>query len=158
DSAIVQERRIGPDGTPDGTIHNLSASGASPDSPRVAVGSDGTATVVWVLSDGSDEIVQERRIAPGGTPHATTHDLSAPGQDATPPRVAVAPDGTATVVWVRSDGSNQIVEERRITPGGTPDTTYDLSATGQNAGEAQVAVGSDGTATVVWTRSNGSNE
>jgi hypothetical protein len=148
---IVQERRIAPGGTPDATIHDLSAAGKDAAQPQLAVGSDGAATVVWQRSDGSNTIVQERRIAPGGTPDAI-HDLSEAGKDAAQPQVAVGPYGNATVVWERSDGSNTIVQGRRVAPDGLPATaTADLSASGQDANHPQVTY--DGLA--VWDRFDG---
>ena len=47
--------------------------------------------------------------------------LSAAGQDALAPQVAVAPDGTAIVAWSRWDGANFRLQERRIAPDGTPE-------------------------------------
>ncbi|HUY73152.1 MAG TPA: choice-of-anchor D domain-containing protein [Candidatus Dormibacteraeota bacterium] len=157
-NSIIQERRIAADGTPETSVHDLSESGQNAVEPQVALGADGTATVVWQRFNGSNSIIQERRIAADGTPETSVHDLSESGQNAVEPQVAVASDGTATVVWDRFDGSNSIVQERRIAAGGTPETSvHDLSESGQNAVEPQVAVASDGTATVVWDRFDGSN-
>jgi hypothetical protein len=152
---VVKERRID-SGGPLGETQDLSVSAAGKDAvdPQVAVSDDGTATVVWSRYDGSNSIVQARRVAPNGTLEAAA-DLSAAGQNAVQPQVAVAPDGTAAVVWVRSDGSNAIVQERRIGPSGTLGPANDLSATGRDSAEAQIALGPDGSATVVWERFDG---
>jgi hypothetical protein len=155
---IVQERRIAPDGTPDATTHDLSATGQYGSDAHVAVAPDGTANVIWQRNDGANDIEQERQIAPNGTPEVTTRDLSATGNDADRPQIAVAPDGTATAVWERSDGTDIRVQERRVAPNGTPDaTTNTLSASGEGGRVAQVAVAADGTSFVVWRRSDGTN-
>src|SRR6478736_282570 len=86
-------------------------------------------------------------------PHSA--DLSAAGQDALAPQVAVAPDGTATVVWSAQAGGAFAVYMRRADPDGTLGVTQELSATGRDAGEPQVAIAPDGVASVVWKRFNG---
>ena len=83
-------------------------------------------------------------------------DISQTGGNAQSPAVAMSPGGAATVVWTRSDGAATIVEERRIEPDGTSGPTHDLSEPGRTAAAPQVAVAADGTATVVWARTNGS--
>lgn len=210
---VIQERRIGRGGTPLGPVNQLSAGGRNAFDPRVAVGPNGVATVVWKRYNGAEFVIQERRIDTGGTPEPSVHDLSLPGQFAgepqvtarpdggavvvwerhntsrdvtriqstvvrpdgsvaaccfdltdapfntnvSEPQVAVAPDSTAVVVWDRHNGSEQIVQARQLAVNGSPGgTTYDLSASGENAIEPDVAFGSDGKATVAWTRFNGS--
>ena len=156
--SIVQESRIAPDDTPAAAVNDLSAVGQSAIEPEVVVDPSGTATVVWVRSDGSNTIVQGRRIPANGTPDPATHNLSAPGRDAAEPQLALGPDGTVTVVWDRFDGSSFLIEGRRLTPAGDPESsTRSLSATGGDAAEPQVAVAPDGAATVAWSRFNGSN-
>jgi phage terminase large subunit-like protein len=157
-SSIVQEGRIAPDDTPVATVNDLSAPGQSATGPEIVVDSAGTATVAWVRSDGSDTIVQARRIPASGTPDSATHDLSATSRDAAEPQLALAPDGTVTAVWDRFDGSNFIVQGRRLTPAGDPEaTTRSLSAAGRDAAEPEVAIASDGAGTVAWSRFDGSD-
>ena len=79
-------------------------------------------------------------------------DLSAAGQFAGFPPVAVAPDGTATAVWV-----GQVVQTATRLPGRAFAAAVDLSAGGQPAFFPQVAVAPDCTATAVWERSDGAN-
>lgn len=157
---LVQARRIAPDGTPDEATKNLSRSGRDASAPRLDVGLDGTTTVVWKRFDGWNWLVEERRLTPDGErlPAEATNVLSATGGDAVEPAVAAGPDGTATVVWSRYDGSHGIVQTRRINAAGGPEaTTTDLSAEGQNAVGPQVVVAPGGAASVVWTRFDGSH-
>ena len=157
-NTIVQESRVAPDGTPASGVDNLSAAGQNAVQPDLVVDPAGTATAVWVRSNGSDTIVQERRIPAGGPPEAAVNDLSAPGGDAAEPQIALAPDGTATVVWDRFDGSSFVVQDRRITPAGSLEaTTRNLSTAGRDAAEPQVAIAPNGAGTVVWSRFEGSN-
>ncbi len=87
-------------------------------------------------------------------------DLSdGPANNASNAQVAVGVDGATTVVWTRSNGSNNIVQARTRPAGsGTFAGAVNLSTAGQNAWDPQVAVAVDGATTVVWTRRNdGSN-
>jgi hypothetical protein len=154
----VYMRRIGPDET--GPAMALSDSSQDALAPQVAVAPDGTATVVWIRFDGSKFLVQARRVDPSGTPDASIKNLSPAGQDAAAPRLDVAPDGTATVVWKRYDGAHYEVEERRLTPAGDrlpAESSNVLSGPGQDAVEPAVAAAADGSATVVWSRYDGAH-
>jgi hypothetical protein len=153
----VQERRISSGGTPAETTLTLSSSGQNAFDPQVDVAPGGEATVVWKRFDGTNYLVQERRIAPKGTSGTAPQTLSATGRDAVEPHLEVAGDGTATVVWARFDGTSTIVQGRRVKPDGTLATTLNLSAAGRNAVQPQVALGPKGEATVVWDRFDGTN-
>ncbi len=125
---------------------------------QVAVGVDGATTVVWQRNNGSNWIVQARTRPAGSGTFGAVVDLSAAGQNADYPQVAVAVDGATTVVWRRSIGVNSIIQARTRPAGsGTFGAAEDLSALGGDVGSAQVAVAVDGATTVVWNRWNGSN-
>jgi hypothetical protein len=115
--------------------------------PEVAVGPDGVASVVWSARKGSEFAVYARRIGADGVREGPVRTLSEAGGDALAPRIALAPDGTATVVWTRFDGANLVVQARRIAPDGTPGPApLNYSGTGQDAAAPQLAVGADGVA------------
>jgi phage terminase large subunit-like protein len=155
---LVQARRISAAGIPEESTKTLSASGQDAAAPQVATAADGTATVVWKRFDGAHYLVQERRISAAGVLESVSHTLSATGQDAVEPQVAVAGTGTATVVWTRFDGYDGIVQARQIEPSGTPKTaTLSLSVSGESAVQPQLAVAPSGVSTVVWNRFNGTN-
>ena len=137
---------------------DLSAAGQDTLAPQVAVAPDGTATVVWSAQAGGAFGVYMRRADPDGT-RGPVVQLSEPAssqsEDALSPQVAVAPDGTAVVSG--SDPTGPTSSSRRA---GSPRTarsapTQELSATGRDAGEPQVAIAPDGVASVVWKRFNG---
>jgi len=154
----VQERQIFATGAVESSAHILSATGQDAVEPQVAVAGDGTATVVWSRYDGYDGIVQGRQIAVGGAPRATILNLSASGESGLQPQLGIGPGGVPTVVWNRFNGANWIVQERRLTAAGAlAGGVNNLSATGRNAAEPHVAVGSNGVATVVWDRFDGSS-
>jgi hypothetical protein len=155
---LVQVRQIAADGTAGQPAQRLSESGQDAVEPAVAVAADGTATVVWSRFDGSDSVVQERRVEPAGTLGASTTILSAGGESAVRPQVALGPQGAATVIWNRFDGANWVVQAQRLTAGGVPaGSVFDLSAAGRSAAEPQLAIDAGGVATAVWDRYDGSS-
>ncbi len=155
---IVQARtRPAGSGTFGGAV-NLSTAGQNAYSPQVAVAADGATTVVWYRFNGSNDIVQARTRPAGSGTFAVAVNLSVAGQNAYSPQVAVAADGATTVVWIRSNGSNNIVQARTRPAGsGTFAAVGNLSVAGQHADSPRVAVGVDGATTVVWRRFNGSS-
>ncbi len=84
--------------------------------------------------------------------------LSAPGQNADDPQVAVGPDGATTITWSRSNGTNEIIQAATRPAGSaTFSAAVDLSAPLQSARDPQVAVGPDGATTITWYRYNGTH-
>jgi hypothetical protein len=83
--------------------------------------------------------------------------LSAAGRNADSAQVAVDSQGDAVFTWRRSDGTNQRVQARARSAAGVLSPIQNLSAAGQNALEAQVAVDSDGDAVFTWRRFDGAH-
>jgi len=135
---------------------NLSVADQNANVPEIAVAPDGTTTAVWQRFYGSNLIIQTATRPPGGSFGAAVN-LSATGQNADQPQIAIAPDGTATAVWTRFDGANYVVQAVTRPPGGTFGATVDLSAAGENASRPRIAIAPDGATTVVWIRYNGVN-
>lgn len=147
---------VAPDGNI-GTPFALSG-GAGEDQPHAAVAPDGTVTVVW--EGAGEKTIETRRIGPSGTAIGAGPTIVKPdtgGDVALVPRVAVAPDGAATVVWTsRLDGVvASDIAARRIGPAGTPAGTEIPVATDRDNDKPDVAGAPDGTATVVWERELG---
>jgi hypothetical protein len=158
EDSIVQERQVGADGTLEEMIEDLSAAGESAIQPRVEVGPDGGATVVWNRFSGADWMIQSRRISLAGTAEGVVQNLSAAGRSAAEPQLAVDSEGAATVTWDRFDGSSFVVQARRLDPSGAlGGAAVNLSASGADAADPQLALAPDGTATVLWSRFDGSD-
>ena len=152
----IQLRRRSASGTL-GQIQTLSAAGQSALEADVAVDATGNAFVVWRRSDGANERVQLRRRSASGN-LSPIQTLSAAGQDAVDPGVAVDADGNAFVVWDRFDGANQRIQLRRRSASGKLGPIRTLSAAGQDASDPQIAVDLKGNAFVIWNRRDGANE
>ncbi|MGH4007808.1 MAG: hypothetical protein ACRDTH_06545 [Pseudonocardiaceae bacterium] len=125
--------------------------------PQVAVNAQGSAVAVWRTFNGTHNVVQgAMRPADGSWQAPIT--LSAPGQDAVDPQVAVNAQGSAVAVWSRSNGTHDIVQGAVRPAGEAWQAPTDLSAAGQDAGNPQVAVNAQGTTVAVWSRSNGTHD
>jgi hypothetical protein len=92
------------------TPADLSTEGRHAYAPQVAVDGSGNAIAIWYRGDGSHNRVQVAvRPASTGLWGAPT-DLSAAGQNADDPQVAVDGSGNAIATWVRFDGSKWRVQ------------------------------------------------
>ncbi len=87
----------------------VSPSGNSSAVPQVAVDADGDAVFAWAHSDGTNQRAQARTRSAAGILGAVKN-LSAAGQDATVPQVAIDAGGDAIVGWQRSDGTSPRVQ------------------------------------------------
>lgn len=123
--------------------------------PEVAVNDAGEVVVAWRESVGGVSVVRATlRTAGGGFGAAAT--LSSPGRDTTGrPKVAMAANGEALVVWQESDGSHIIARSAVRPAGGAFLPAVDLSASGQNATAVDAAIDAVGNAVAAWTRSDG---
>ncbi len=136
---------------------DLSPAGALSGDPQVAEDASGEATAVWYAStDGSNYLVEAATVA-DGIPSAPVK-LSAAGQNAAFPTVAVNEMGDAIVAWRRSNGANEIVQASFRPAGGSFGVPVNLSPEGRNGDLPRVAIDAAGDATVVWDSTNGGPE
>jgi hypothetical protein len=132
---------------------NISALGGDGAQPQLAVDSTGLVTAIWSRSNGGTYIIQSSTRPRGGTWSAPV-DLSTTGSNAWNPQVTVDSTGLATAVWDRFVSTHQRIQVSTRPRGGTWSAPVDLSPAGQNAGDGQVVVDSDGLVTAIWTRNN----
>ena len=94
----------------------------------------------------------------GATPtFLSAINLSAGGQDAFEPQIAVDSSGNYLAVWTRYDGTNTRIQAQMRAPDGSPGATETISTASRNASEPQVAFDSSRNAIAVWSRSQGAN-
>jgi len=137
---------------------DLSAAGQPAFMPQISAASDNSLTAVWRRSNGSRTVIQSSSSLDGGATWSTPVDLSEASRNSTTPQIAIADDGTRTVVWRRSTGGNQFIQSSSSTDGGaTWSVPVDLSATGQDSDTPQISAAPDNSLTAVWERSDGSN-
>jgi hypothetical protein len=113
--------------------------------PAVAVGTDGTAAAVWLAprSAGGVRVVATRRAPDGGWSEPVP--LSGRVRENAGSDVAVGPDGTVSVVWVRSTDAGLGVELARLDASGAVEVAP--VGTGRLP---EVVVDRDGRTTVAW--------
>lgn len=134
----------------------LSAGGATAYAGQLAVNPRGDAVAIWTHSNGTHFIVQIIERPAGGSWGAVT-DLSAVGQSALNPQVAINSNGDIAAVWSRNNGTHTIVQSARKISGSTWSAPADLSAIGASASNLQIALSSTGVAIATWERSDGTN-
>jgi hypothetical protein len=145
--------------TPEGswsTPVDLSVAGENAQSPQVAADANGDVAAVWLRSNGANNIVQVATKPAGGSWSAPVN-LSAAGEDADSPRVALDASGDVFVAWDRSDGSTDRLQAA-VESGGTWGATATLSESGESANLSDLKVDGSGTATVVWDLFNTSGD
>ncbi|MGA9371162.1 MAG: hypothetical protein WBV53_04875, partial [Solirubrobacterales bacterium] len=156
---LIVQARFRPAGGPFDPLPatDLSAAGQSAFTPQVAFDGAGNALAIWsrYSAPNSASVVQAASRPPGGGFGAPV-DLSLTEADQS--QVAFDGAGNALAVWARFNGSNEIVEGAFRPAGGSFAPLGNLSVTGQDAFDPQVAFDGAGTAIVVWTRSNGTND
>jgi hypothetical protein len=89
-------------------------------------------------------------------PWRPAQTLSPAGETGDQAAVAVAPDGTAVVAWVRPGSTGGGLRIERIAPDGTPSGSPVLLFPGDFISGVRAGIADDGTATVVWNRQRGS--
>ncbi len=138
-------------------VVTLSPAGAESRSPQVAEDAAGEATAVWFASVGGSNFLVEAATVADGIP-STPVTLSAAGQNAVSPTVAVNERGDAIVAWRRSNGANEIVQASFRPAGGSFSPPVNLSPEGRNGDLPRVAIDAAGDAAVVWDSSDGGSE
>lgn len=134
----------------------LSATGVRTDWPQVAVDSQGNATAVWAGAVFNGRRIQSHRIQtatrPAGGSWSAPVSISKPGRrHVQHPQIAVSPQGEATAIWQRSNGSYLVVQGATRPAGGGWSKPVDIT-TGQGRGgqHLQLVVDSWGNATAIW--------
>jgi hypothetical protein len=89
-------------------------------------------------------------------PWRAAQTLTPAGETGREAAVAVAPDGTAVVAWVRPGSTGGGLRVERVAPDGAPSGSPVVLFPGDFISGVRAGVADDGTATVVWDRQRGS--
>lgn len=112
--------------------------------------SAGNNTAIWTLYNGIRYVVQAAA-RPADGAWSTAVDISAPGQSAGDPRIALDPDGDVTAVWTGSSQTGTSVYSSSLPLGGTWSAPVPISAGAQNSGYPDIDIDSAGNTTAVWS-------
>ncbi len=125
--------------------------------PRVAIGPQGNAVVVWGISSFSGELAQAAVRPKAGESWTAAVDLSKTGNYAEEPRVSIAQDGEAVAVWSAYNGTYTGVEASRISEGSSSWSARQIiSESSWSSFLPTVAVDPRGDAVAAWISENGS--
>jgi hypothetical protein len=129
----------------------LSATGVRADWPQVAVDSQGNATAVWAGRVSSGSRIQTATRPAGGTWSAPVGISRAGRRLVQDPQIAVSPQGEATAIWQRSNGSEFVVQGATRPAGGGWSASVEITAGhGQGGQHLRLVVDSWGNATAIW--------
>jgi DNA-binding beta-propeller fold protein YncE len=125
--------------------------------PKVGIDANGKAVYVWRASySGCRGCIQIRSRSATGTLDAI-QTVSPTTRDSDFPRIAVAPNGNAVVVWQRPGGGTgwggfgcDVIEAIARSPTGALSTAQVLSILGQNARGPEVGIDVNGNAVFAW--------
>ncbi|HWH19401.1 MAG TPA: PKD domain-containing protein [Solirubrobacterales bacterium] len=124
--------------------------------PQVAIDPAGDAVAIWSVYDGASDVVESRTMPAGGTWRAPVQ-ITADGDDADGPQIAINPAGETVAVWYRANGTNDVVQSASGSVDGPWGPITELSLAGQNAWEPQVAIDPAGEAVATWDGFDGSD-
>lgn len=124
--------------------------------PQLAADHFGNVTAVWQKSNGPNTLIEAAVKSVHGR-WSPPSVLSNPLQDASEPKIKVAPNGDTAAIWKISNGANFLIQASTKTYGSYWNPPAVLSATGQDAVSPELAVDSRGNLVAVWQRSNGAN-
>lgn len=133
----------------------LGDTGGALATPQAAVNDAGAAAVIWASDPpGTDPAVIQARVRPAGTdfPAAPVQTLSAAGQTASFPDIQMDAAGRATAIWVRSNGTNNVIQSKAGLPTGVFGAVDEVSEPGADASFPQVALDAENNAVAVWVR------
>ncbi len=143
---------------------DLSDTGQDADYPHLAINDEGDAFAVWCRSDGVNGVVQASRYSSSvdiwyaPTNLSASGPLNPVGPYTNLPDVAMDNEGNAIVGWFQSDGTDEIIQVSHFAVATTTwSAAVDLSAPGQDAAPAVIAMNDAGEAVAAWKLLNGMN-
>jgi hypothetical protein len=153
----IQARARTPDGTL-GSTATISSAGRDASGPQVAFDPNGNAIAVWTQFDGTHSRVHAA-FRPSGGSFGADQTISAAGEDANAPQIAIDSTGKAIAIWYRFDGANDRIQAAVRPANGSFGAVQTLSSPGQESFEPKVAAGpnADANGVAVWTGSDGSH-
>lgn len=133
-------------------IKTVSNSGSNPaGNPKVVIDSSGNAVAIWEQSDGSNSLIMSATLDSGAGAWSAPVAVSVAGQNAGSAALAINANEYVVAVWERSNGSNLIIQSATLQYGGGWSVPVDISSTGYDSINPQVAIDSTGNAIAVWS-------
>lgn len=142
----------------------VSRSGEDSVDPNLAVGTNGDAVVVWTRFAAVHQawIIEARRISANGT-LSPVQRISPKSIDplnpknSEKPKVGVADNGDAVIVWRWFDGAKWRIQVRTLAADGSLRPVRTISDPSQDSDNPHVSIKSDGETFIAWEQSDGTN-
>ncbi len=137
-------------------LSRTEAGKGEPGEQQLALDDHGDAVAVWSRLQGTEDVVEAALGAVATASWSAPATISGKGRNIEEaPEVGVDESGDAVVVWPQWNGEAEVIEG---VSGNAPNATWgapvQLSASGEEAGQAGVALDSQGDAAAVWLRVN----
>jgi PKD domain len=135
-------------------VESLSEKGHSAIDPQVAFDSQGDALAEWTIAGpygaATEESVIQASSKPAGGMWQTPADLSAPGQEAYVPQLAMDSQGDALALWDLHSGEHRTVQVAMRLAGSAWQQAADLSEPDENAYHPELVMDAQGDAVAAW--------
>ena len=153
----IQARMRAADGTL-GATATISQAGRDAFEPDLAFDPSGNAIAVFTQWDGAHRRIHAM-FRPAGGSFGGDQTISASGQDANAPRLAIDSSGKAIAVWYLFDGTADRIQTSIRPANGTFGAVQTISDPGVESYDPKVKAGPnvDSNATLVWTGTDGTN-
>ncbi len=149
---------------PTSTSDHIGIAGQSADYPQMAMDSNGNAIITWHQFDGAyDRIyMSEYRNGVWNDASSLADQITAAGQYASNPHVALADNGNSIITWTQWDGTNDRIYKSEYRNGiwSHPTSTSDhINVTGPSVEFPLVVMSNNGDAIIIWIQydSSGTN-
>jgi hypothetical protein len=129
----------------------ISEAGAKSGEPQIAFNGSGVATAVWHSQpEGGGAFRTRVATSSNGTTWSATQTISADGESAFEPQIAVAANGEAVALWKLLPGPPVRVQAARRSTGGTWSAPVFISSEESGANRPRIGIDAAGNATAVW--------
>ena len=158
-SYTIQSTTKSGDGPEWSAVQDVSTVGLEATQPRLTTDPVGNVLAIYRASNGTTTIVRSTYRAAGATVWENPQSLPNALPNAAEPQVGFDEAGGALAVWRRFDGFNFVVQTATRASGLRTawSEPTDLSFTGRDATDPQLAVAPNGNAVAVWVRPNDAN-
>lgn len=131
---------------------SISSTGVNASSPKVQINASGQTVALWHRNNGTDDLIESATLTFGGAWSAVTQ-LSASGQNATQPSLAMNDSSQVVAVWRRND----VIQGRTLTYGENWSSVANISLL-ESVSNPIVYIDSSGSISLTWRRTVASNE
>jgi PKD repeat protein len=148
-AATTVQAAVRPQGGSFSAPVTVAAAGETAAAPQVGIDGTGNAAVLW-RRDVAGKGTVRAALRPAGGEFGAPVDVSAAGEDAGAPQLALSAGGIGVVTWVRQDGAHKLLRALTRSAAGALSGPVDVSSSSEDAQQPSAAIDAAGNAIVVW--------